>query len=352
MRFQVEAPAMQSAIDAASLPVKRGHIPILECLHVVAKDNRLRIIGTNMDMEAQARCDASVPEAGSCSVDAVDLARSIKGCKGIVTAYLDGDNLRIEVPGANIALPTLPHEFPRLAKPEAEDEIAGIGVALKKLMPFSESGQHARQDLAGVCLDDGSAVATNGKRLARFDIQGGKGQIVPSAAFSAISKALGESGRFFAGERTWRVEAENAALAGKLIDMRFPPWRRAEIERGPVCHFDSDAMLDAISRATLGKARSVLVTVANGTMTLTGESWSDRQIDAKATLTCDGEDMQFVVYPGDMTDCIKVFAGSVVEVSVHERGYRFNTPERPDDYTMIGAVADARNRLPGQKRAA
>lgn len=350
MKFQVEAPTLQKAIEAASLPIRRGYIPIIECLHVIAKDNRLRLIGTNMDMEAQAQCEAAVSEAGNASVNADDLRRAVRGCKDIIDATMDGGLLRIETQGTKVALPCIAGEFPRLAKPEGDDEVTGAIPALKNLIPFMEGAQSPKPHLAGACLDEGFAVATTGTRVARFGIEGGKGQIIPVSAIPAILKV--SDGRLFVGERTWRLEAENIALAGKLIEMNFAPWRRIVIDRNPICTFDADELLAALDRATLGRAKDVFVHVEDGVMTLTGERWPERHVDASATIRCDGADMQFLCYPGDLTECAKVFAGSVVELTGDPRAWRFNAAERPDDYTMMGAVSDARNRLPGEKVAA
>ncbi|WP_156178201.1 phage tail tape measure protein [Puniceibacterium sp. IMCC21224] len=63
----------------------------------------------------------------------------------------------------------------------------------------------------------GSAVASNGKRLARCDIEGGAGRIIPDAAVPVIARALKADGRLFVGERTWRVESEGfGELASSL----------------------------------------------------------------------------------------------------------------------------------------
>ncbi|WP_422073938.1 hypothetical protein [Tranquillimonas rosea] len=351
MRLEVEAPALQKAVETASLPIRRMNVPILSCVHIIAEDARLRVIGSNMDMEAQAICAAAVSEAGTCNVNAADLARAVKSAKGAVSVEIDGDYLRLVMSGANIALPILDQEFPRLKKPEDHEEIEGAGKALRGLTPFMLKDEN-QASMSGVCFDDGSAIATTGKRLARFGVTGGKGQIIPGAAIPAICKILASDARLFAGERTWRVEAEGVALAGKLVDAKFPPWRRIVIEPDPVCAFDADEMLSAVDRATLGQARDLLIEIKDGTATLSGEKWPAHHIDAKASVRCDEGDMQFVCLASDLIECLKPFAGSVVDMSLSQQGYRFSASERPDDFTMTGAMADSRNRLPVKAEAA
>ncbi|KRS17515.1 DNA polymerase III subunit beta [Roseovarius indicus] len=344
MRFQVEAPQIRAAVEAASIPLRRGHVPILDCLHVIADGGRLRFIGTNMDVEAQATCEASVSDEGSCNVNAADLARVVKSSSGVISAHVDDIYLRLESAGSNVALPALDQEFPRLKKPEDHEEIEDAERAFRGLTPFMLKDEH--NAMGGVCLDEGNAVATTGKRLARFGITGGKGQVIPGAAIPAICKAMKPGARLFVGERTWRVEAENMALAGKLVEAKFPPWRRIVIERSPICSFDADEMLVAIDRATIGQARDLFVQVAGGTATLTGEKWPAQHIDAKATIRCDDGDIDFVCLTSDLIECIKPFSGSVVDISATPNAYRFSASERPDDFTMMGAVTDHRNRLP------
>lgn len=345
MRFQVEVHPLRAAVEAASIPIRRGHIPILDCLHVVADGGRLRLIGTNMDVEAQATCEASVSTHGQCNVSAADLARVVKSSGQVISGSLGDGYLRLEASGLNIALPVLDQEFPRLKKPEDHEEVEGAERAFRGLTPFMLKDDQGAS-LSGIYLDDGSAVATTGKRLARFSITGGNGQVIPGAAIPSICKAMKPGARLFAGERTWRVESENMALAGKLVESKFPPWRRIVIERKPVCSFDADEMLAAIDRASLGQSRDIFVQIADGTATLTGEKWPAQHIDAKATVRCDDGDIDFVCLTSDMIECIKPFSGSVVDISATPNAYRFSASERPDDFTMMGAVTDHRNRIP------
>ncbi|MDD9726116.1 hypothetical protein PVV74_11675 [Roseovarius sp. SK2] len=350
MRLQVEAPQIRAAVEAASIPLRRGHVPILDCLHVIAENGRLRFIGTNMDVEAQATCEASVSEEGSCNVNAADLARVVKSSSGVISAHIDDIYLRLESTGSNVALPILDQEFPRLKKPEDHEEIEGAERAFRGLTPFMMKDD--TNAMGGVCLDDGNAVSTTGKRLARFGITGGKGQVIPGMAIAAICKAMKPGARLFAGERTWRVEAENMALAGKLVETKFPPWRRIVIERKPICSFDADEMMAAVDRASLGRAHHLFIQVAEGAATLTGEKWPAQHIDAKATVRCDDGCIDFLCLTSDLIECIKPFSGSVVDMSATPNAYRFSASERPDDFTMMGAVTDHRNRLPQEPEAA
>lgn len=124
MRASVDTSLLIAALsDIGSVAGRDAEI--IQCVRISAKDNSLRLITTNIDMEAHAIVEAATSEDGHVSVNARDLAFSLKGVSGWVELRASPEGLSISCATAQVTLPVRYEEFPRLPAPKDMMEIIG-----------------------------------------------------------------------------------------------------------------------------------------------------------------------------------------------------------------------------------
>jgi len=351
MKFSVEAKPFATAIVAASLPVgRRGAIPVLQCVQILAKDNTVTIHGTDLDVSSIATCEAAVSDAGGCNVNADDLKAVISRATALVHASLTQAGLRIESGRAVTVLPVISDlaDFP-IMKPAGEmTEVIGGIDALVACAPFC-SKDETRAGLCGVFLDDDTAIATDGKILRTQPISGGNRTIIPTAAIAMMQKV---AGRLFCGPTSWRVEAENRVMMGKVLDWAYPDWKRI-VPASPewLMTFDADEMISAIGAATLGRASWVFIAAGDGEVVLSGDKFPDLHVDTKIPVRADGPTGSIVFSAAFLAAALAPLSGGVVEATFGGDTVKFSVSGR-DGFVIAQSMRDARTSLPAQQVAA
>lgn len=269
MMFQINSKDMLAAVVAASAPISRSTVPVLECV-LIRADGRLSISGTNMDTLVSAVCDASVTDPGAKAVNAVALQQFLKSIGDTALTVDVSDQATFSGGRAKLVLPFFDEdEFPQMMGADTPHEVEGGADAIAFCASFA-STEDARYYLGGVHFSESGAVATDGRRMAICPVTSPITATVPNAAMRTISAVLKKGGRLFLGENAWRVESENIIARGKLVDGTFPDWQRI-IPRGDVfVEFDADEMSDAINTATSGMAPNVFLRGAGDTISIAG----------------------------------------------------------------------------------
>lgn len=215
MRFEAEYAPLMSALTFANAAVRKGYIPIIGCLHIVAKDARVEIAGTDLDSRAVAKCEAAVQAQGEASVEAARLVGFLSAVKGetVLVSMNDGD-LRIRCGGASARFATNPDPFPVFGAPDGEVEIPDGIDALRFSAPFAKDGR--RHNMEGVAFSRGFAIGADGPQIAtrKTGATPDGSVMVPLAAIPLAAKC---GGRLFLSERTWRAEADGRAME-RLMD--------------------------------------------------------------------------------------------------------------------------------------
>lgn len=216
MRFEAPLAELLSAARYAAAPIKRMHIPALECLRMVAGDSAVVVIGGDMDSQARAKVAASVPDPGEINLDARSVLTFLSAVRGeVVSVSADRDIATIHCGEASAEIAVNPDSYPTFAKPGPEREIA-LGVeAMAFCVPFCSGNTDWRY--AGVIFSGGFACARKFGTAARFAAphDDGPSAMIPREAAPVIAKC---GGRLFVSERSWRAEAEDRAAIGKLLE--------------------------------------------------------------------------------------------------------------------------------------
>ena len=252
MKFKADRAILLKALaHVQSVVEKRNTIPILANVMIAAKDGRLTLTATDMEIAIVEEMAATSMQDGACTAPAATLYE-------IVRKLPDGAEIQLDHPGGEaqlalragrfatslVVLPT--DDFPSMTAGALPHRFSVSAIALRGLIDrtrFAISTEETRSYLNGIYLhaaeSDGQkvlrAVATDGHRLARVEepLPAGAGSmpgvIVPRKTVAELRKLLDEvSGDVDVALSDTRIQfkAGTVTLTSKLIDGTFPEYDR------------------------------------------------------------------------------------------------------------------------------
>ncbi len=252
MKFKADRAILLKALaHVQSVVEKRNTIPILANVMIAARDGRLTLTATDMEIAIVEEMAATSMQDGACTAPAATLYE-------IVRKLPDGAEIQLDHPGGEaqlalragrfatslVVLPT--DDFPSMTAGALPHRFSVSAIALRGLIDrtrFAISTEETRYYLNGIYLhaaeSDGQkvlrAVATDGHRLARVEepLPAGAGSmpgvIVPRKTVAELRKLLDEvSGDVDVALSDTRIQfkAGTVTLTSKLIDGTFPEYDR------------------------------------------------------------------------------------------------------------------------------
>ena len=272
MKFSIQSELLlQPITQVVGVVERRQTLPVLANFLITARDGKLSVTGTDMEVELITTVSANVESEGETTVPArklVDIVLMLP--EGVeVTAVPEGDKLTLVSGRGRYTLATLPAtEFPATDQFETLEIIKIQEDTLKMLLDktaFAMANQDVRYYLNGLLFDfhDNtlSTVATDGHRLAICDMDGEIGVaesrqlIVPRKGVLELSRMLTDRKNIVElalGKNHIRLVKGSTVFTSKLIDGRFPEYR-AVIPQGTDSHIliDRAAFTRALERASI-----------------------------------------------------------------------------------------------------
>ncbi|MBY3543631.1 DNA polymerase III subunit beta [Rhizobium laguerreae] len=307
----------------------RNTMPILSNVLLSAKDGRLQVTGTDLDIVATDATAADVTESGSICVDAKLLADISKKAGGDISISMEGDRLVVKSGRSRFALPTLAAaDLPTFG---ADDYTASFEADLAALfapVAFAIGNDANRPYLHGVFFHvmDGKAVAvaTNGHRLARHtgqELPEFDGVIVPQKAVGMLPKGLAQVS---VNENIIRIVFGDFTLTSKLIDGTFPDYRRViPTENDLVASAEKDDLLKASDRvATVSSERgnAVKLSIAPGAIALTVNSVERGEAADEVQAEYSGKPVDIGFNSIYFRDALQVFPAGLVNLALRDSG--------------------------------
>lgn len=250
--FRLEAATadlLQAVSRATAVVERRNTIPILGCLKFVGADGRARIFGTDLDTEVTSECEAA-GEGETClpAHRLLSVLRAVAHVERLEMTTGDKGTVTLTAGEFSATMNTLPAaDFPHLKQGDKiwSAELAeGVLKFLFGGVMHAISHEETRYYLNGVCLEikDGKllAVATDGHQLAQresglpVEITDQPSIIVPRKAATLAVSHAGSGEATFTAKRSEPdgravqadIEAGGVRLRTKLIDGKYPDWRR------------------------------------------------------------------------------------------------------------------------------
>jgi DNA polymerase III subunit beta len=275
MRFSIERDGLLKPLQAVHGVVERRQaLPILSNVLIKAADGQLSLTGTDTEVELIARQDAAIDEPGEVTVPArklLDILRALPA-DGMVSFLSEGERVSLRCGRSRFTLATLPAvDFPATEALVDASRVRISPTTLRRLIELTQFGmaqQDVRYYLNGMLFELSGrrlrTVATDGHRLAlaegevdsEADVQS-RDLIVPRKAVVELLKvinAAGDSLELLVGANAIQLDTGAVAFTSKLIDGKFPDYRRVipdRDENAKVIVADRDLVRQSLQRAAI-----------------------------------------------------------------------------------------------------
>src|SRR6201993_408356 len=232
---------LQSVIGVVE---RRQTMPVLANVLLSARENRLSITGTDLEVELVATREVSVQQAGDITIPGrklLDIFKSLPE-KTSVTLSTEGERVSVRGGRSRFTLSSLPAtDFPVIEEINAQQTLNLEQGEFRRLIDkthFSMAQQDVRHYLNGLLLETDTkalrAVATDGHRLAICEMElpakskANQQVIVPRKGVLELQRIMGTEGEIELAVGTNHVRAHigDIRFTSKLIDGRFPEYTR------------------------------------------------------------------------------------------------------------------------------
>ena len=299
MRITLERSNLLKSLNHVHRVVERRNtIPILSNVLLRSDGASLDMKATDLDLEITEATPAQVEQAGATTVPAhllYDIVRKLSdGSEVLLATSADGASMTVASGRSKFSLQCLPQsDFPDLTAGSFSHTFRLKATDLKMLIDrtqFAISTEETRYYLNGIFIHTIEsagqlklrAVATDGNRLARADVEapsgseGMPGIIIPRKTVGELQKLVDNP------DLTVTVEVSDAkirftigsiVLTSKLIDGTFPDYQRViptnnDKELKIDCQSFAQAV-DRVSTISSERGRAVKLALVEGQLTLT-----------------------------------------------------------------------------------
>lgn len=329
------------ALVNSVIPTKSPR-PAVENVLLVATDDALELVGTDLEVSLRLRIDdVKVLEPGTALAPGrvtSDFVRDLVG--ETVELERDGDQLVISSGADRCELPTVdPDEYPVVAHFDAAGSLslqAGTFTKLVGRTAFAAAREQGRYAMHGILtlVEDGvlRMVGTDGRRLAvasnPIDADSGppRRAIVPTKGMHTIVRVLSdplEQVQIQFGSNQLGVKTRRAEVFARLIEGDFP--RYAAVIPSETNHsVEADAELLArklrlVSNVTTSDARAVRVGLRGNRITLHGRSTSTGQATSELEAIAKGTEAEITFNPDFIMEGLKNCESDRVRLEFNER---------------------------------
>lgn len=343
MQFVINRDALLKPLQMVSGAIERRHtLPILSNVLIEVADGSLSLTGTDLEVELVATTDAlSVQSEGRITVPAkklLDICRSLPDSADI-NVQVQSDNCILSCGKTKFTLSTLSaSEYPNLESWQGEVDLQLSRQQLRKLLDdtaFSMANQDVRYYLNGLLFETDNAqvraVATDGHRLAlsTLELPGVTAQqkqiIIPRKGVMEIMRLLANDDQLVQlslGQNHIRLTDSNFVFSSKLIDGRFPDYRRVLPRNSTKLVTAHRSILkDACTRASIlsnEKYRGVRFTLTSGELQVVANNPEHEQAEEQIEVEYQGDTLEIGFNVGYLLDVLNTLATDLVILHLND----------------------------------
>ncbi|WP_218353696.1 DNA polymerase III subunit beta [Alteromonas lipotrueiana] len=359
MKFTISREQFLQPLQMVSGAVERRHtLPILSNVLIKVSNGALWLTGTDLELElvSSVTLEGDVIE-GEITVPAKKLFDIIRGLsEGTTIQFSLTDNKALLRAGrGRYTLSTLSaNDYPNLEDWESEVEFELSCGELKKLIDsthFSMAQQDVRYYLNGLSLETEEnlvrSVATDGHRLAlcRLDYTQSalpaRQVIIPRKGVLEISRLIGDDDQLLRvqiGENHIRLQGTGFIFTSKLVDGRFPDYRRVLPRDGNKTVLASKAVLkEAFSRAAIlsnEKFRGVRLNLASGELKITANNPEQEEAEEMVDVDYQGEELEIGFNVAYLIDVLNSLSAEQVKLTLSDSNSSALIEDAADDAAL------------------
>src|SRR5690348_6450948 len=325
---------LQSVIGVVE---RRQTMPVLANVLLSARDGRLAITGTDLEVELVAATKVGLEQPGDITVPGrklLDIFRALPDGVSI-TLSTEGERVSVRAGRSRFTLSSLPAaEFPVVEEINAAQTLSLPQGEFRRLIDkthFSMAQQDVRYYLNGLLLETQDsalrAVATDGHRLALCEMalsspaKGGQ-VIVPRKGVLELQRILGTEGNveLAVGSNHIRAQIGDIRFTSKLIDGRFPEYGRV-IPASPPKKIlaDRDILRAALQRAAIlsnEKYRGIRLAVKTGVLTLQSHNPEQEEAEEELEIAYSGDELEIGFNVNYLLDALAAIDVGQVELGL------------------------------------
>jgi len=326
---------LQSVIGVVE---RRQTMPVLANVLLAARDGRLSVTGTDLEVELVAASQASVQQAGDITVPGrklLDIFRSLPE-KTSVALSTEGERVSLRAGRSRFTLSSLPaSEFPLVDEINAQQTLNVAQGEFRRLIDkthFSMAQQDVRYYLNGLLLEtDGKtlrAVATDGHRLALCETElGSKAKtsqqvIVPRKGVLELQRILGTEGNIelAVGTNHVRAQISDIRFTSKLIDGRFPEYGRViPVNPSRIVEAERESLKLALQRTAIlsnEKYRGIRLTARPGLLIIQAHNPEQEEAEDQVEVNYKGEEVEIGFNVNYLLDALGAIESDKVEIGL------------------------------------
>jgi len=326
---------LQSVIGVVE---RRQTMPVLANVLLSARENRLSITGTDLEVELVAASKVTVTQTGDVTIPGrklLDIFRALPE-KTSVTLSTEGERVSLRAGRSRFTLSTLPAaEFPLVDDINAQQTVEVSQAEFRRLIDkthFSMAQQDVRYYLNGMLLEtEGKnlrAVATDGHRLALCETElSGRARaaqqvIVPRKGVLELQRILSSEGplELAVGTNHVRAQIGDIRFTSKLIDGRFPEYGRV-IPANPtkIVEADRETLRQALQRTAIlsnEKYRGVRLTVRPDLLTIQAHNPEQEEAEDQIEVNYKGDEVEIGFNVNYLLDALAAIETEKVEIGL------------------------------------
>lgn len=340
MKFSVSRDGILKPLQVVSGAVERRHtLPILANVLVQVSENSLRLTGTDLEVELVSGSELQGAEPGAITVPAkklLDIIRSFSDGAQIEFSASE-DKATIRSGRSRFTLSTLPAEdYPNIDDWSSDIQIVTSQGLLRSLMDkthFSMANQDVRYYLNGMLFETDTGVlrtvATDGHRLAMSACSlpqtnlPNRQVIVPRKGVMELLRLLDDADeevKVAIGNNHIRVETKGVSFTSKLVDGRFPDYRRVLPQGGDkIVLADRDTLKQAFARASIlsnEKFRGVRLNLSAGELCITANNPEQEQAEEVIEVDYQGDSLEIGFNVSYLLDVLNTLHGEQVKMTL------------------------------------
>jgi DNA polymerase-3 subunit beta len=325
---------LQSVIGVVE---RRQTMPVLANVLLSARDGRLAITGTDLEVELVAATKVGLEQPGDITVPGrklLDIFRALP--EGVsITLSTEGERVSVRAGRSRFTLSSLPAaEFPVVEEINAAQTLALPQGEFRRLIDkthFSMAQQDVRYYLNGLLLETQEsalrAVATDGHRLALCEMAlpspAKAGQvIVPRKGVLELQRILGTEGNVELAIGTNHVRAQigDIRFTSKLIDGRFPEYGRV-IPATPakLVTADRELLRQALQRTAIlsnEKYRGIRLAMRTDLLIIQAHNPEQEEAEDQVEVVYAGDEVEIGFNVNYLLDALSAIEGDKVEIGL------------------------------------
>ncbi len=351
MEFKINSTDLLKALSHIHGIVEVRHtLPILSNIILEAKDDKLILSSTNLDIYCSDKIKAEVLQSGEVSVSAVTFFEIIKRLPSgseVLMIMEEGENeIRLTCGRSKFNLSTLKtDDFPIISDSDLSTNFVLSADELIRIIDktkFAVSNEETRYYLNGIFLHKAErnsiqflrAVATDGHRLAQYDIplpQGAEditGIIIPKKTIYELRKVLDDANGDVSvslNENKIKFSFNDLKVVSKVIDGTFPDYTKVIPQKNDknfkTNNSDLKNAIDRVSAVAANeesKSKAIKFCIENNSLSLSVESQSKGSANEMIDVNYSGDKVDIGFNSKYIIDICNEIDGDEISISLSD----------------------------------